>query len=178
MASSNKNSPLIERYEKDLISNPNSRAFAPLAEIYRKLGMMDEAYEVLKKGIQRNPGYLLGYIVLATCYKNQDKIEPAYNVLKNHIESNRDNFLLQKLYASLCMDLKYFDEALENYKFALFLNPKDKEIASIVLKLEDELLRNKVTEKVPATLLEGAKKEVAEEAKKKLEDAGAKVELK
>lgn len=35
-----------------------------------------------------------------------------------------------------------------------------------------------MTEKVPATLLEGAKKEVAQEAKKKLEDAGAKVELK
>jgi len=34
-----------------------------------------------------------------------------------------------------------------------------------------------MTEKVPATLLEDAKKEVAQEAKKKLEDAGAKVEL-
>ena len=34
-----------------------------------------------------------------------------------------------------------------------------------------------MTEKVPTTLLENAKKEVAEEAKKKLEEAGAKVEL-
>ncbi|MBI3954467.1 50S ribosomal protein L7/L12 [Candidatus Collierbacteria bacterium] len=35
-----------------------------------------------------------------------------------------------------------------------------------------------LVEKTPATLLEGAKKEDAEAAKKKLEDAGAKVELK
>ena len=35
-----------------------------------------------------------------------------------------------------------------------------------------------LVEKVPATLLEGAKKEDAEAAKKKLEEAGAKVELK
>jgi len=35
-----------------------------------------------------------------------------------------------------------------------------------------------LVEKAPATVLEGAKKEDAEVAKKKLEDAGAKVELK
>jgi large subunit ribosomal protein L7/L12 len=35
-----------------------------------------------------------------------------------------------------------------------------------------------LVEKTPATLLEGAKKEDAEAAKKKLEEAGAKVELK
>ncbi|MFH1841113.1 MAG: 50S ribosomal protein L7/L12 [Candidatus Shapirobacteria bacterium] len=35
-----------------------------------------------------------------------------------------------------------------------------------------------LVEKAPATVLEGAKKEDAEAAKKKLEDAGAKVELK
>ena len=35
-----------------------------------------------------------------------------------------------------------------------------------------------LVEKAPATIMEGAKKEDAEAAKKKLEDAGAKVELK
>lgn len=36
----------------------------------------------------------------------------------------------------------------------------------------------KLVESVPATLIEGAPKEAAEEAKKKLEEAGGKVELK
>jgi large subunit ribosomal protein L7/L12 len=36
----------------------------------------------------------------------------------------------------------------------------------------------KLVESVPATLIEGAPKETAEEAKKKLEEAGGKVELK
>ncbi|MGB1129670.1 MAG: 50S ribosomal protein L7/L12, partial [Haloferula sp.] len=36
----------------------------------------------------------------------------------------------------------------------------------------------KLVEGVPSTLLEGAAKDAAEDAKKKLEDAGAKVELK
>lgn len=61
--------------------------------------------------------------------------------------------------------------------------PSDKKIA--VIKVVREIKAGlglaeakKLVESVPATILEGVKKEEAEAAKKKLEEAGAKVEIK
>lgn len=117
---------------------PGSRVFAPLAESYRKLGMLEEAFKVLKEGIKRHPSYVLGYLVLAQCYYDQKKIDLTYQTLHPLVEGNRDNLSLQKLFAQVCMDLGLFDEALDTYKFLLFINPRDSFFAEQVRKLEND----------------------------------------
>lgn len=131
---------------------PQSRVFAPLAETYRKLGMVDEAITILQKGIRVHPTYTLGYIVLANCYYDLQNYELAYNTIRSFVPGNLENLSLQKLFAKTCMQLGYLDEALVTYKNLLLLNPKDMFVADQVKLLEDDLLVNQEEELEPEAL--------------------------
>lgn len=132
-------SPLFLKYQADFEKNPRSRVFAPLAETYRKLGMSDKAMAILSQGIRFNPTYQMGYLGLAFCYYDLKQFNLAYSTLRPLIESNRDNIRLQKLFADSCLELDKKEEALETLKYLLFVSPKDKEIAELVLKVEKEV---------------------------------------
>ncbi len=133
-------SALLAKYFSMYKKNPRSKVFAPLAESFRKLGMIDDAFKILKEGIRYHPNYPLGYIVLAHCYFDQGKFELTYNTLRPIISQNADNISLQKIFALTCMNLSHFDEALDTYKYLLFMNPRDKFFIEQVKKLEDELM--------------------------------------
>lgn len=133
-------SALLAKYFNMYKKNPRSRVFAPLAESFRKLGMLEDAYKILKDGIRHHPNYTLGYIVLAHCYYDEGKYELTYNTLRPIINQNADNISLQKIFAQACIHLGYLEEALDTFKYLLFMNPKDKYFAEQVKKLEDDLL--------------------------------------
>lgn len=132
-------SPLFLKYQAEFEKNPRSRVFAPLAESYRKLGMTDKAMEILSQGIRFHPKYLMGYLGLAFCYYDLKQYNLAYSTLKPFIETNRDNIRLQKLFSEICLELGKKEEALETLKYLLFINPRDKEIAELVLRVEKEV---------------------------------------
>ena len=119
--------------------NPRSKVFAPLAESFRKLGMLEDAFKILKDGIRNHPNYTLGYIVLANCYFDQGKFELTYNTLRPIVAQNADNISLQKIFAQACLNLGNLEEALDTYKYLLFMNPRDKFFSDQVKKLEDDL---------------------------------------
>ncbi len=133
-------SALLAKYFGLYKKNPRSKVFAPLAESFRKLGMYDDAYKVLKEGIRNHPDYPLGYIVLAHCYYDQQRFELTYNTLRPIISKNADNISLQKIFAQACIHMGHLEEALDTYKYLLFMNPKDKFFAAQVKKLEDDLM--------------------------------------
>jgi tetratricopeptide (TPR) repeat protein len=132
-------SPLFLKYQADFEKNPRSRVFAPLAETYRKLGMIDKAMDILSQGIRFHPTYLMGYLGLAFCYFDLKQFNLAYSTLRPLVESNRDNIRLQKLFSEVCLELGKKEEALETLKYLLFINPRDKEIAELVLRVEKEV---------------------------------------
>jgi len=133
-------SALLAKYYAQYKKNSRSKVFAPLAESYRKLGMLDDAFKVLKNGLKYHPTYSLGYIVLAHCYFDQKKFELTYTTLKPILFQNADNISMQKIFAQTCLELGYLEEALETFKYLLFLNPKDRYFAQEVKRLEDDLL--------------------------------------
>ena len=131
---------MLAKYFSMYKKNPRSKVFAPLAESFRKLGMLDDAFKILREGIRNHPNYTLGYIVLANCYFDQGKFEQTYNTLRPIVAQNADNISLQKTFAQACMNLGYLDEALDTYKYLLFMNPRDKIFGQQVKKLEDDLM--------------------------------------
>lgn len=133
-------SALLAKYFNMYKKNPRSRVFAPLAESFRKLGMLEDAYKILKEGLRHHPDYTLGYIVLAHCYYDEQKYELTYNTLRPIVKQNADNISLQKIFALSCMQLGHLEEALDTFKYLLFMNPKDKYFAEQVKKLEDDLM--------------------------------------
>ena len=140
-------SPLLVKYLRAYEQNPKSRVFAPLAEVYRKLGMKEKAFDILKRGIKNHPAYPMGYLGLAFYYNDVGNNELAYSTLRPFVEGNRDNIRLQKLFGCVCQELGYFVEALETFKFLLFINPKDKGIADKVKELEKDGSQKVISEK-------------------------------
>ena len=132
-------SPLFLKYQTDYEKNPRSRVFAPLAETYRKLGMVDKAMEILSQGIRFHPTYVMGYLGLAFCYFDLKQYNLAYNTLRPLVETSRDNIRLQKLFADVCLEIGNKEEALDTYKYLLFINPRDKEAAIRVSSLEKQI---------------------------------------
>lgn len=132
-------SPLFLKYQSDFEKNPRSRVFAPLAETYRKLGMTDKAMEILSQGIRFHPTYVMGYLGLAFCYFDLKQYHLAYTTLRPLTENHRDNLRLLKLFADVCLELAKTEEALETLKYLLFINPKDKVVAGLVVELEKEV---------------------------------------
>jgi pentatricopeptide repeat protein len=133
-------SSVVAKYFAMYKKNPRSKVFAPLAESLRKMGMLEDAYKILKEGIRNHPNYTLGYVVLAHCYFDQNKFEQTYSTLRPIIAQNTDNISLQKIFAQACMNLGYLEEALDTYKYLLFINPRDKFFSEMVKKLEDDLM--------------------------------------
>lgn len=132
-------SPLFLRYQSDYEKNPRSRVFAPLAEMYRKVGMVEKAMEILVLGIKYNPDYVMGYLGLGFCYYDIKQYKLAYDTIKNLIESHRDNLRLQKLFVDVCMALNFYEEALSTCKYLVFINPRDKESVDNLAILEDKV---------------------------------------
>ena len=124
-------SPIIIKYQKAYETNPTSRVFAPLAESYRKVGMVEKAMSILKEGIRHNPTYVMGYMGLSFCYVDLKQFQMAYSTVRPLIGQNRDNLRLQRLFGQICMELHLYDEALETYKYLLFINPKDQQARKI-----------------------------------------------
>jgi len=133
---------LLTKYTLLYEKKPKSRVFAPLAETYRKLGMLDESFRILKEGIRNHPSYTLGYIVLANCYFDIQNYEMSYNTIRPFVEKNLENITLQKLFAKTCINLGYLEEALQTFKYLLLMNPKDANTADQIKLLEDDLLVN------------------------------------
>ncbi len=131
--------PILLKYKQQLDKNPRSAVFAPLAELYRKSGMIDEALRVLKNGIRHHPNYIVGYLTLAACYYDLGQYPMCYATLRPLVENQRDNIRLQSLFARACTELDHIEEALDAYKYLLFLNPRDKQVALKVRELEDRI---------------------------------------
>ena len=116
-------SPECDKYKNILQKNPRSKAFARLADIYRKYAMMDEALKILQMGIRYNPKYVPGHLALAHCYYDQGRHELCYSTLKPLVKANRDNFKLQNLFSEVCEDLELWEDALEACKHLQYLSP-------------------------------------------------------
>lgn len=135
-------SHLIAKYKRNLEREPTSRVFAPLAECYRKAGMMADALLTLRDGLKHNPDSVLGHIGLAQCYADQGDYKKVYETLYPLKQSNLDNIKLLRLFAESCLKMGMDNEALEAYKYILFLYPMNKEAIGVIGTLEDQVFSN------------------------------------
>ena len=76
-----KNPALLAKYLGIYEKNPRSKVFAPLAEAYRNLGMIDKAFEILKLGLKIHPSYIMAHLVLGKCYYDQNNFEKCYKAI-------------------------------------------------------------------------------------------------
>lgn len=126
----------LDRYLKEYQANPRSRVFAPLAEAYRKSGLVDEAIEICKEGLEYHPNFISGMVALSRCYFDKGQYTAAIKELEKVVSEVPDNFLAQKLLAESYSLMGDTQNSLKSYKMVLFLNPKDEDAKKIVSGME------------------------------------------
>jgi tetratricopeptide (TPR) repeat protein len=71
--------------------DPEGRAFAPLADAYRRAGEIQQAVRVLSAGLARHPNFVPGHVVAARLYVEQGLAEEALIAARNALELDVDN---------------------------------------------------------------------------------------
>ena len=115
----------IEEYNKKLLNNPESLVFVPLAEAYRKSGMLDEAIETCLKGLQLHPAYMSARMVLGRAYMEKVMFDEAAVEFRKVASSDINNIMAHTLLGQLYMQQEKFANAIEAYQKVLSLNPED-----------------------------------------------------
>ncbi|MGK5087780.1 hypothetical protein WDW86_09495 [Bdellovibrionota bacterium FG-2] len=128
--------PLIYSYLKRYQEDPSSRVFAPLAEAYRRAGLIDEAIEIAREGLRVHPAFVGGRVALARALFEKQLYAEVVEQMAPIVQDVPDNLVAQRLFADSCLMLGRLMEALSSYKMLLYFAPQDFETAQIVQELE------------------------------------------
>lgn len=115
----------IEEYSKKLNNNPESLVFVPLAEAYRKSGMLDEAIETCLKGLQLHPSYMSARMVLGRAYMEKKMYEEAATEFRKVASADVNNIMAHSLLGQNYMLQAKHADAIKEYQKVLTLNPDD-----------------------------------------------------
>ena len=126
----------VEEYQIILRKNPRSMVFAPLADAYRKMGLLEEALELTTKGVQYNPDYVSGWVTHAIILFDFKKYEPAIEASAKAHQKQPDNILAVKLMGLCHAATLNHQSALQAFKKLLFLKPNDQTAQDFVKKWE------------------------------------------
>ena len=128
----------IEKLKERVDKDPNSKLFVPLAEEYKKEGMLDEAVSVLLGGIERQPGYMSARVSLGKIYLEKGMVNQARSEFENVTKSIPDNLYAHKKLAEIYRDLGEKELSIRSYKTVLKLNALDDDAISNLRDLEGE----------------------------------------
>jgi tetratricopeptide (TPR) repeat protein len=151
-------SPLIYDYLRRYQEDPTSRVFAPLAEAYRKAGMLDEAIEICRDGLRIHPQFIGGRVALARALSDKKEFAAVIEEIEPFIRDVPDNLVAQRLLGEAYLVEGRVLDALGCYKLVLYFAPEDAEAARLVAELESRgyeegalILRKDPPEAVPET---------------------------
>ncbi len=126
----------IEKMREKVEKDPNSKLYVPLAEEYRKAGMLDQAIEVLKKGLEKQPGYMSARVSLGKIYLEKGQMDEARVEFENVVKLIPDNLYAQKKLAEIYRDTGKNDLAIKSFRTFLNLNPMDEDALNNLRQLE------------------------------------------
>ena len=117
----------IDRYKDIMQKDPNSREFLTLAELYRKLGVAEEATKILRDGLTRHPAYVEARLAMARVYLTQGQVEDATREFEEVIHQDTGNFVAYKLLGEIAMQKQDSEKAAERFGAAYRIKPDDPE---------------------------------------------------
>jgi len=127
----------IQELREKVQKNPKSTVFVRLADELKKTGQLDEAIEVLKNGIEHQPGYMSARVALGKIYLDKDMSDEAKAEFMQVVEAVPDNLFARKKLAELYRAEDDVELALEHYRKYLSMSPQDEEVQAICQELEN-----------------------------------------
>jgi tetratricopeptide (TPR) repeat protein len=106
----------LERYLRIYQENPDSRVFAPLADMYRRLGKFSEAEQICREGLQRHPYYAGGKVALAYVLLDTVRLEEARTEIEAVVTYYPDNLLARKILVRVLAGLGDLERARREFE--------------------------------------------------------------
>jgi tetratricopeptide (TPR) repeat protein len=128
--------PQIYHYLRKYQEDPRSRVFAPLAEAYRRAGLLNEAIEIARDGVRIHPHFVGGKVALARALFDKGEYSQVIKELEMAVVDSPDNLVAQKLLAESYLIQGRIADSLASYKVLLFFMPQDQEVARLVEEIE------------------------------------------
>jgi tetratricopeptide (TPR) repeat protein len=122
----------IHRHEERLRRDPGSLAFAPLADLYRKVGRTKDAVSLCRQGLARYPHYTTARLILAKALVAEGELDPALVELRTLLEANPQDVLSRRLAADVERRLGRIDAAAEHLDTVVNLDPTDRESRALL----------------------------------------------
>jgi tetratricopeptide (TPR) repeat protein len=127
-----KNNPELEALFHKYESAPDSYVFAPLADAYRKAGMLDEAVEICRKGLRKHPEYPSGHVVEGKCHFDVGMLDDAEVSFGKVLKLDQNNLVALKFLGMIQAGRGRLDKAGEYFKHILALDPENREIKGML----------------------------------------------
>ena len=115
----------IQFYQRKYELNPHSRAFAPLADLYRKAGRLEEAIEVLEAGLAEHPRYVSALVILARCHVDASRPTESGEAFARVLALDPDNLVALKNLAEMALAADDTARGAEFLERVVFLDPTD-----------------------------------------------------
>lgn len=141
MSKEGKLSPEIRELEAKYKKDPNGKIFAPLAEAYRKNGMVEKAIAITLAGIKKYPNYMNGHIVLGKCYHDSQKYKEAIKEFEKVLELYPENMVALRKLGDIYKDLGQIGKAIEYYKQIIEIEPLNTSVRGLLDELRDDVER-------------------------------------
>lgn len=129
-------SPEIEPLSEKLQADPKSRVFAQLADAYRKSGLLDEAIDTAKRGLENHPNYAIAHLILGRCYLAKGMYALAREEFELTIKNDMQSLVGYKLLGETYEKQNMYPEALKYYQMVLDMEPSDAELAEKITNLK------------------------------------------
>jgi tetratricopeptide (TPR) repeat protein len=126
----------IRRYEERLAKEPASLGFALLADLYRKVGRVDEAIATCREGLDRHPHYATARLILAKALVSRQDFTGALSEIDTILRVNPKDVQCHRLAAEVYRRLGRLDDAIQELERAATFDPEDRESHALL-----ELLR-------------------------------------
>jgi tetratricopeptide (TPR) repeat protein len=139
----------IEKLEARYRENPKGRNFAPLADAYRKAGLIDNAIELCQAGLALHPDYVSGHIVHGRCLVDKKDDAGAETVFRKVLDLDPENILALKVLAEVAERNNHYDHAIEWLNRLLLADPMNGEAAEGLSRVRGKVATQPITPPTP-----------------------------
>ena len=135
----------IDKLEARFRDNPKGRNFAPLADAYRKAGLIDNAIDLCQNGLKLHPDYVSAYIVYARCLVDKKDDAGALGVFRKVLELDGENIIALRGLAELAERTGKYEEQVEWLSRLLNADPMNGDAAEALARAKGKVATTPIT---------------------------------
>lgn len=128
----------MKGYLQRLRRDEHQKIYAPLADCYRRTGLLTDAEDTANTGLDVFPSYLLCREVLGKVFFKRGKLKEAKEQLEKVARIIKDSPELSRVLGKLYIQLEAKEDAIRHLEFVLEKDPFDFEVHNLLVEIKRE----------------------------------------